>query len=202
MEFIDSDINESDSDGLDDLENELYSVLHYNVLSEDIPSHILDKYDIKKNEQNEFLISLKKANQESVEGINDIVEETKVPEDDVSDVEPSPIITISDDDSDVILNEPILEVTYVSSPSVVALSGSSSDSEMEDDMILNIGDRTTLSSIFPVDDSEPDEIVKVNWKEVTSPCSWTNNMKKYYNKPCERLKNFDYEKIREEMKGK
>lgn len=206
MEFVDSDINESDSDDeLDDLENELYSVLHYNVLSEDIPSHILDKYDIKRTEQNEFLISLKKAEEESIEKSEEIGEETIAPEEnDVSDVEPSKnVITISDDDSDsdVILNEPLLEVTYVSSPSVVAVSDSSSDSEMEDDMILNIGDRTTSSSIFPVDDSE-DEVVKVKWKEVTSPSTWTNDMKKYYNKPCERLKNFDYRKIREEIKGK
>ncbi|CAH1407965.1 unnamed protein product [Nezara viridula] len=212
MEFIDSETNETDSDELDeDLENELYSVLHYNVLSEDIPSNLLDKYDIKRTEQNEFLISLRKTKQESFEGIKDTTERTKDTAEEISvseqnddlGVEPGQdFITISDDDSDsdVILNEPVLEVTYVSSPSVVALSDSSSDSDMEDDMILNIGDTTALSSVFPIDDSE-DEVVNVNWKEVTSPCNWTNGMKKYYNKPCERLKNFDYEKIREEIKG-
>ncbi|XP_014284166.1 zinc finger CCHC domain-containing protein 7 [Halyomorpha halys] len=212
MEFIGSDTNGTDSDELDeDLENELYSVLHYNVLSEDIPSNILDKYDIKRTEQNEFLISLKKAKQESFkeikgtsEDIKDTTEETIASEEDAESVlDPSGnFITISDDDSDsdVILNEPPLEVTYVSSPSVVEVPDSSSGSDMESNVILNIGDRTTLSSTFPIDDFE-EEVIKFKWKEVTSPSSWTNDMKKYYNKPCERLKNFDYEKIREEIKG-
>lgn len=230
-----ADITSSESESSnDELESELYSVLHYNSFSGDVPVDLLEKYNIQRNDKNEFFISIKSIsnsydvtaedvkledNSETVPST--ILEEHTSPilsEPEKKDIECSTsfdevpsnkvvsgnetdeVILISDDsdendDSDVVIQENDIEVAVISSSSSMECL---SDPDLIKDMILNTSHRASV--IFPPCDVEEEEF-KYNWKDVASPSTWSEPMKKYYNRPCKRLKYFDCKKILEEIKG-
>lgn len=245
----------------EELESELYSVLHYNSFSGELPPELLEKYNIRR-ENNEFFISLRKDNgcqiatskqdslapQEDLLKIVDessasmltqssskspvsfsekhitstpdnsahplpgsVLENRNTPKRHVSPIKQlsnskaslktqvSNVIVIEDEksqDSDVIIQESVQEITYISSSSSVECL---SDSDNLEGIMLNTSGQKP-GNIFP-DVEEIEEVVHIKWREVSSPGTWSESMKKYYNKPSKRLKYFDHEKILQEIKG-
>uniref|UniRef100_A0A0A9WB00 Zinc finger CCHC domain-containing protein 7 n=1 Tax=Lygus hesperus TaxID=30085 RepID=A0A0A9WB00_LYGHE len=204
-----------------EVEEELYSVLHHNDFSQGIPPELLDKYSITTNRENEFVISLKPA-KDSKTNTEDLKKEIVVndsssvssSEDDIVVVETNgstPALTSNssknkvfervvieeDENSDGSSSIEIIEMSKKrkhsgdSESSVISLS---SDGEN-----LDFSINTTGGHVYDSDGNVSDVIEKsgFKWATVASPTSWTKEMRKYYNSPCNKLRYFDHKKIRQ-----
>ncbi|CAA9999956.1 unnamed protein product [Nesidiocoris tenuis] len=224
MEFLSSSGSDEDCDEKE-VEEELYSVLHYNDFSQGIPAELLDKYEICSDSK-EFRISLKpkcRAEARPVDDesgpssrtyesddsviVKDVEREIVVLDD--SEVEVTPtglgdrtlekVVEEYDAESDASCVE-VGEITRkrkFSESSVICLT---SDDE------LGLSLNTTEGGGFGGYDSDgniSDVVERSNfqWQDVASPSTWTDEMRKYYNSPCLRLRYFDHEKIRREIAG-
>ncbi|XP_014260283.1 zinc finger CCHC domain-containing protein 7-like [Cimex lectularius] len=204
IDFEENDYPESEDSSDDELANELYSVIHHNDFSQGIPDHLLEKYDIRFNSENQLEVSLKKGKTVQVEK-----EESEVLIENRDEV--ISIYSSSDDEVSVVevINKNSKRTMKrkfeqrrgndiaKKNKKVVLLS----DDEKDEDLVMNL-------DLSARNDYENDPTFTVSdiiqsqtdWMKVSSPKNWTEEMKKFYNEPSENLRNFDHKQILKELR--
>ncbi|KAF6210668.1 hypothetical protein GE061_013775 [Apolygus lucorum] len=209
-----------------EVEEELYSVLHHNDFSQGIPPELLDKYSISTNSKNEFVISLNPSKNAETNTSNlktdvkesssdsSIDDDVVVVENDCSSSAVTPnsskhrINQARSNTKNKVIERVVIEENSDSDVEIIDMSKKRKHSGDSESSVISLSSggenldfsiNTTGGDLYDSDGNVSDVIENsgFQWATVVSPTSWTQEMRKYYNSPCKKLRYFDHKKIKQ-----